>query len=113
MPAPDGREWAASSHIAQVLKDCIEAEYPQIKNLNMSQELQDSIEQCFVDGIGFGTERKVSRLSEALKDAVGAEVYGPLSDINGLTPLGEMYQDWSNVYTMAFLDLFDEEGNLI
>ena len=113
MPAPDGREWIASSALAQILKDCIEAEYPQIKNLNISVELQQSIEDCFVTQIGLGQERKISRLNEALKDAVARQDYGPLSDAEGLTDLGTVYQDWSLIYTQAFLDNFDEEGNLI
>jgi hypothetical protein len=113
MPAPDGREWIPTSVIAGTIIDCIEAQFPQIQNLNVRAEVMATIEQCWIDNIGYGTERKISRLTEMLKDAVSGGVYGPLSDANGITALGMAYQDWHNIYTEAFLANFDEDGNLI
>jgi hypothetical protein len=113
------REWAPVSELAGILKDCVETEFPQIKNMNISVEVQTTIEQCYLNNVGYGDERKISRLNEKIRDAVGTETYGPLLegiDGNGdpvFTPLGMLYNDWLQIQIPAFLANFDEEGELI
>jgi hypothetical protein len=66
-------------------------------------------------------ERKILRLTEQLKDAIQNGGFGPLTvpntlDENGLpiqTPAGGIAQAFKDIYTPEFLDLFDEEGNLL
>jgi hypothetical protein len=66
-------------------------------------------------------ERKVLRLTERLRDMIQRGEFGPLSvpntlDENGMpipTPAGGIAMALADIYTPEFLDMFDEEGNLL
>lgn len=80
----------------------------------------DVMEDAFVE-LNFGMELKILRLTEKLKDAVLGGEFGPITvpntvDVNGqqiLTPVGEIGEIFRDIYLMEFLDLHDEEGNLL
>ncbi len=65
-------------------------------------------------GGGHTVERKISRLTEKLKDAMELGAFGPLFDADGTTrtPLGEAFFAFKDIYAEAFLAQFNEEGDL-
>lgn len=122
---PDGRSWWTSRRIvarlgAAMLED--ERVPQELKDylLAHKQVALDVMEDAFVE-LNFGMELKILRLTEKLKDAVLGGEFGPITvpntvDVNGqqiLTPVGEIGEIFRDIYLMEFLDLHDEEGNLL
>ena len=70
--------------------------------------------QWFLGG-GHTEERKTSRLTEKLKDSLEIGAFGPVFEADGTTrtKVGEIYEAFDQIYNLAFLAQFDEEGELI
>ena len=83
-------------------------------NPTLQAAVQGSIEGWF-DGGGHTLERKISRLTEKLKDAMEAGSFGDLFEPDGTTRtlVGVVFEAFQDVYNTDFLALFDEEGELL
>lgn len=123
MPAPDGREWLTSRQIAARLGKAL------LEDERIPQELReyllahkavalDVMEDAFVS-TGYTQEFKILRLMEMVVMAVNRLEFGPLFipntvDVNGdkiPTPVGQLWALFRDIYTLEFLEQFDEEGN--
>jgi hypothetical protein len=119
MPTPDGREWLSSTVISDRITDWLRENYGTIRGLNRGN-LHRVVKEAF-DSTNYQNELKINRLTEKVVTAINHAAFGPLTipntvDVNGekiLTPVGEIWALFRDIYTPEFLDQFDEEGNLI
>lgn len=107
------RKWPSPAEVAEQLRTRLEAAHPTVFGRvgYLGQRLQTALTEW--NGEMFVMEKKLSRLYEKWKDAVGRGVYGPLAEGGKLTPLGEAYADLQAMHTVDVLNAVDEEGNLI
>lgn len=125
MPTPDGREWWTARQIAVRLGQALldDDRIPQdMKDKVLANQAValDVLEDAF-QSIGYHWEHKVLRLTEKLKDSIDNGAFGPLTVPNSVgtdgqkirTPVGEIALMFRDIYTREFLELFDEEGNML
>lgn len=92
--------------------------------LGLTPDQADRLRAWYAGG-GFAVERKISRLTERLKDAIEAEAFGPLfvdADRNRVDPAAydpdrheetqafRILDAFRAIYKANVLELFDEEG---
>lgn len=113
MPAPDGRAWLTSEDLANRFLDALVAYDPRAETLmDKRPELVEAVKTIFADL--YGTEFKIARLCEQLKDAIRTGEYGALYDGEGsLTDLGSVRDTFEDIYDWQVLQCYDEEGNYI
>ena len=118
MPTPDGREWLTPREIIRMQVETIHDQHPNISRAQM-ESLRDSLEDGF-RRTGYQQEFKTARLVEKVKDAAMSGSFGPLTIPNTvhlgqpiLTPVGEIAGALNDIYMEGFLDLFDDEGNIL
>lgn len=125
MPPTDGRVWITPTGIAREIAKGIGTDD------RLPKGMRDGIRNNkaeFVDVVGDAIrnthlryELTRSRLMEKIKDSLGLMAFGALVisnavDTNGQpikTPVGEIYALLKDIYTPEFLDMFDEEGDLL
>lgn len=118
-PTPDGREWLRPRDIIKSQIDEVVADHPNITR-NQMESLRDSL----VNGLRrvqmYEYEFKVLRLTERVVDAIEAGQFGPIYIPNTVvegqqvpTPVGEIALLFRDIYDQEFLDLFDENGNVL
>ena len=116
MPAPDGRAWLTSRAIADRITDLLRERFGTIQGLNRGN-VQRVVKEAF-EATEYTQEFKVLRLSEQVVMAINAGAFGPLTipntvNVDGekiLTPVGEIWSLFRDIYSPEFLDQFDEEG---
>ncbi len=125
MPAPDGREWIQPSTMATRLGQALIADERLPEQLRMylieHRTMALEILRDTFGAAGFKHELTLLRLVEKIKDAIARLAFGPLYipntvDVEGLpipTPVGQIYEALRDCYDWDFLDLFDEDGNLL
>lgn len=133
MPGPDERKWETRDSLWQRLKQALLAEFPALATLLDTPAKRERARAAVVSAMGpLQYEFKALRLTEKLKDAIEKEAFGPLFlDADGGRVDPAVIQDWRNppegvkptqayliwrkfkdIYTIAVLDLYDEEGEL-
>lgn len=121
MPTPEGREWLSSDQIAARMMDKLNAELPAgVKKALDKHPVIQMLKDAYIS-TEYTYEFKILRLVEKVKNAMGEGTFGPLVipnsvDVNGEqipTPVGVVYFMLKDIYTPEFLDMFDEEGNLL
>ena len=117
MPAPDGREWMTSNAISDRITDLLRERYGTIRGLNRGN-IHQVVKEAF-ESTDYTQEFKVLRLIEQVVEAINRGAFGPLTipnsvNVDGekiLTPVGEVWSLFRDIYTVEFLNQFDEEGN--
>lgn len=108
MPTPDGRSWLTSDQIATQLGQAMinDPRIPeQMRTYLLAHKAvaKDVLKDAFV-ATEIGLEFKVARLCEKLRDAI---------DAGNITTFDEVRDSIKEIYTLSFLDQFDEEGELL
>lgn len=119
---PTQRRWPTKREVAEKMRARLVEVVPGniLNRIGDHPQIDAILEDCY-EVMGYDVERKISRLTERLKDAIFAGAFGPLVipntvDVNGNqipTPVGEIAMAFRDIYTEDFLALFDEEGNLL
>jgi len=95
------RRWPSSTRIAQLYGDIVLREIPELTSYeNM---LKDALEIAHEE-IGYAQERKIARLTEALKDAI---TEGRVTNIEAIK------SGFKDIYNIDVLAQYDEEGEPI
>lgn len=108
MPTPDGRSWLTSDEIATKLGQAM-IDDPRLPDqlrtflLDNKAVAKDVLKDSFLT-TGIGLEFKIARLCEKLRDAI---------DAGNITTFDEVRTSIKDIYTLTFLDQFDEEGELL
>lgn len=103
---PTARRWQTREEWAEKIVTRLEASFPGAIQLQRGEIKTDLI--TWLAG-GFVVERKLSRLTEMLKDSIQAGRFGPI--VPG-SQADDILQTFKQIYTREFLDTIDEEGNL-
>jgi len=108
MPTPDGRSWLTSDEIALRLGQAMinDPRVPvavQDYLRNNQVVALDILKQSFVT-TGYTLEFKIARLCEKVRDAL---------DAGTITTFEEVRDSIKDIYTITFLDQFDEDGELL
>lgn len=108
MPTPDGRSWLTSDEIAFRLGKAMidDVRVPDhVKDYLVANQMValDIFKQAFIV-TGYTLEFKIARLCEKLRDAI---------DAGNITTFNEVRDSIKEIYTLSFLDQFDEEGELL
>lgn len=108
MPTPDGRSWLTSDAIATKLGQAM-IDDPRLPEqlrtflLDHKAVAKSVLKDAFVE-TEIGLEFKIARLCEKLRDAI---------DAGNITTFDEVRDSIKDIYTLAFLNQFDEEGELL
>ena len=116
-PTPDGRDWLTPREIIRSQLEAVFRNHPNVSR-NQMEALRDSLVEGFRD-TGYGVEFKILRLTEKIRTAINAGVFGPLTipntvDVEGnpiRTPVGEIAALFDDVYSEDFLNNVDDNGN--
>lgn len=100
------RRWQTREEWAEKIVTRLEASFPGAIQLQRGEIKTDLI--TWLAG-GFVIERKLSRLTEMLKDSIQGGKFGPI--VPG-SQADDILQAFKLIYTQGFLDTIDEEGNL-
>jgi len=107
MPTPDGRDWLTPAEIMRRVYDSLMEEFPAMEDYFNTSSKRTRFKEAVKRGwrrTGYQQEFKAARMFEKLKDALKRDQFESLEEVKAWV---------ARVYTQAFMDGIDDDGNPI
>ena len=97
--------------IANMLAEIID-EFPSVESYFNHPNIGPRL-TAVLDGLELGYARKKTMILHRMLQAAESGTYGDIGTVGNRTDLGTFLEDMRKTYHPAFLDNFDEDGNLL